>query len=251
MSFGDKVFYLGATATILGIAGKVIQSRKGSANIPAKPVKTDNKIFSLPVLPYSYAANEPTISERTMNIHHNKHEASYIKGMNKGFATLSRIRESDYKPDARTPMRASITRKNSFNISGAILHELYWRNLDGAGTKPSEDLMKQIIKDFGSYEMFKQEMFDVTKSIEGSGWGVLVWSPEIQKLVMLPVQNHENNWIPNASTLLVIDVWEHAYYLDYQANRAAYVQAVLEDINWNTVSNRFKDAVVRKTPIHF
>ena len=252
MITNKTLFWSGVGLSVAGLYLKKAGQKLGARNLDAKPVKTTNQQYELPELPYAYFSLDPTINDETMEIHHNKHEASYIKGMNAGFAALSRIRESNYKPSARVPMRASVTRRNTFNISGAILHELYWGNLTGtSGTKISKELEDQIIKDFGSLDMFYQEFFDVTKSIEGSGWGVLVWSPQIQKLVMLPVQNHENNWIPNAQVLLVIDVWEHAYYLQYQNRRGDYLQQILNKINWDVVSQRFADSMNRKTPINF
>ena len=111
--------------------------------------------------------------------------------------------------------------------------------------------MKQIESDFGSLDMFFQEFYDVGETIQGSGWAVLVWSPELSKLVMLPVQNHEGNWIPNARVLLVIDVWEHAYYMDYKNDRGRYLKAVFDEINWDTVSKRFDEATKLLPTVQF
>ena len=246
--------YVGGALLGIGILKNHLDKKKSgsSARIEkAKPVKTKDYTYKLPKLPYAYTANEPIIGRRTMELHHNKHEASYIDGMNRGFSALSRVRSKGYDANIRVPMRASITKRDTFNISGAILHELYWRNLNGKGTQIGANLKKQLERDFGSVDMFMQEFFDVSKSIEGSGWGVLVWSPELCKLVILPVQNHENNWIPNAHVLLVIDVWEHAYYLQYQNRRGEYLKAVMNDINWDTVNGRFVTALKMKGPINF
>lgn len=242
MSIQDKLFYFGGTLVTIGVASKVINTKMGSRSLKAAPVKTTDSLYELPKLPYSYSANSPTISIQTMQLHHDRHEASYIKGMNTAFSTLSKIRQANYPDDSRKAMRSSITRKNTFNISGSILHELFWKNLHGVGTSPSEQMQKQIESDFGSIEMFFQEFFDISDTIEGSGWGVLVWSPELSKLVMLPVQNHEDNWIPNARVLLVIDVWEHAYYMDYKNERGRYLKAIFDEIDWDTVSRRFDEA---------
>ena len=252
MITNKTLFWSGVSLSVAGLYLKKVSQKFGARNIEAKPVKTSNQQYKLPELPYAYYSLDPVINDETMETLHNKHETGYINGMNSGFAALSRIREAKYKPSARVPMRASVTKRNTFNISGAILYELYWNNLTGTdGTKMSKELEDQIIKDFGSVDMFYQEFFDVAKSIQGSGWGILVWSPEIQKLVILPVQNHENNWIPNAQVLLVIDVWEHAYYLQYQNRRGDYLQQILNKINWDVVSQRFVDSVNRKTPISF
>jgi superoxide dismutase, Fe-Mn family len=236
----------------IGAIKKYQMSRKGSSNqLDAKPVKTKSYKYKLPSLPYKFQALEPVVSAETMKTHHNKHEEAYISGMNKGFASLDRVRSSNYSIDARQGMRHSIARNNAFNVSGAILHELFWKNINGKGTKPSAELLQQINRDFGSLDMFMQEFFDVTKKIQGSGWGALVYSPELCKLILLPIQNHEDNWIPNSEVLLVIDVWEHAYYLDYQNRRGDYLKKLMNDVNWNTVSNRYAKALKRQSSINF
>jgi len=236
----------------IGAITKYRASKKGSSNnLDAKPVNTKSFQYKLPLLPYDFKALEPMISAEAMSIHHDKHEASYIKGMNSGFASLDRVRKKGYSVEARQGMRHSIGKNNAFNVSGAILHELFWRNINGKGTKPSVDFLDQIKRDFGSFNMFMQEFFDVTKNIKGSGWGSLVYSPELCKLIVLPIQNHEDNWIPNSEVLLVIDVWEHAYYLDYQNKRGDYLKKIMHDINWNTVSSRYAQAVKKETPINF
>ena len=236
----------------IGAIKKYQASKKGSSNeLDAKPVNTKSYQYKLPKLPYQFQALEPIVSAETMEIHHNKHEASYIKGMNNGFAALDRVRRSNYSIDARQGMRYSIARNNAFNVSGAILHELFWRNINGKGTKPSAELLAQLKRDFGSLDMFMQGFFDVSKKIQGSGWGALVYSPELCKLIILPIQNHQNNVIPNSEVLLVIDVWEHAYYLNYQNRRGDYLKKIMNDINWNTVSNRYAQALKKQTPINF
>jgi Fe-Mn family superoxide dismutase len=251
MITNKTLFWSGVTLVTAGTLLKKYGKNLGSRSIEAKPVKTKDPVYKLPELPYPLSANEPAVGDETMQIHHNKHEAAYIKGMNAGFAALSRIRSSEYKPSARVPMRASVTKRNTFNISGAILHELFWKNLNGSGTEINDSLKEQIIKDYGSVDMFFQEFFDITKSIQGSGWGVLVWSPDLGRLVMLPVQNHELNWIPNATVLLVIDVWEHAYYLEYQNRRGDYLKQIFNKINWDVVSQRFAEAKQVKSTVSF
>ena len=236
----------------IGALKKYQGSRKGSSNeLEAKSVKTKSYQYKLPSMPYDFRALEPIVSTETMKIHHNKHEEAYIKGMNSGFASLDRVRAKGYSIDARQGMRHSIAKNNAFNISGAILHELFWKNINGKGTKPSVELLEQIKRDFGSLDMFMQEFFDVTKKIQGSGWGALVYSPELCKLVVLPISNHEDNWVPNSEVLLIIDVWEHAYYLDYQNRRGEYLKKIMNDINWNTVSSRYAKGLKRQSSINF
>lgn len=218
---------------------KLYKKKTGSRQLEADPVKGKPSDYALPELPYAYSALEPIISDKTVLLQHQKHEASYIKGMNQGFNALNRVRTSKYKPNARVPMRQSIAKRNAYNISGAILSELFWGNLNGAGTNPSEDLKQQIIDDYGSVDMFMQEFFDIGKSIEGSGWVVLVYSPALKKTVILPIQNNQNNLIPNSHTLLAISVWEHAYYPDFENRKGDYLKKILNDINWDSVSERY------------
>lgn len=244
------LMYAGGILLGIGALKKFQLSRSsGSANLEAKPVKTKSPKYSLPDLPYDFRALEPVISSETLELHHNKHEESYIQGMNTVFSSLSRVRSANYDSKARQGMRGALGRKAAFNVSGSILHEMYWENLNGKGTKPSADLLQGINQNFGSLDMFMQEFFDTTKPIQGSGWGVLVYSPEIRKMVILPVEQHQNNLIPNARVLLVIDVWEHAYYLDYQSRRGDYLKKVMNDINWDVVSSRYKDAISVKPEV--
>ena len=251
MKVSSKTFLLLGAGLAVSY-GVIHYRRKGSAKkLAATPVKARESDYVLPQLPYPYSALEPIIGDKTMHLHHNKHEASYIKGMNAGLNALNRVRSKSYAPNARVPMRQSIAQRNAYNISGAILHELYWQNIKGQGTEPSEQLLAQIKSDFGSLDMFMQEFFDIAKSIEGSGWGVLVYSPALKRMVILPVENHQNNWIPDASTLLVIDVWEHAYYLDYENRRGDYLKAILNDVNWDTVSKRYEKALTRSPSVEF
>ena len=251
MTIQDKLFYLGGTLVTVGAISKAIGSKMGSRNLKASPVKTIDSLYELPKLPYAYSALSPMMSIQTLQLNHDRHQASYIRGMNTAFSTLSKIRQANYPPESRKAMRSSIIRKNTFNISGSIMNELFWKNLRGRGTSPSDQLLKQIESDFGSLDMFFQEFYDVGETIEGSGWAVLVWSPELSKLVMLPIQNHEENWIPNARVLLVIDVWEHAYYMDYKNERSRYLKAVFDEINWDTVSKRFDEATKLLPTVQF
>lgn len=253
MEISKSKGFLYAGGILLGIGAikKYQSSKTGSLNLEAKRVKTQSYQYGLPKLPYDFSALKPIISKETMELHHNKHEQSYVDGMNSTFSALDRVRGKGYDANARQAMRYSLGQKAAFSVSGAILHELFWKNINGKGTKPSANLLSQIKTDFGSLDMFMQEFFDTTKPLQGSGWGVLVYSPEICKMVILPVQEHQNNLIPNAKILMVIDVWEHAYYLDYQNRRGDYLKKIMNDINWDVVSSRYDNAVKITTEINF
>jgi len=244
------VFWIASGLLTYG-ALQVYRKKKGSQQIQATPVKANPSDYALPELPYAYSALEPILSDKTVLLQHQKHEASYIKGMNQGFSALNRVRSSKYKPNARVPMRQSISQRNAYNISGAIFSELFWQNLNGAGTDPSEELKKQINDDYGSMDMFMQEFFDIGKSIEGSGWVALVYSPALKKTVILPIQNNQNNLIPDSQVLIVLSVWEHTYYPDFENRRGDYLKKLMNDINWDTVSSRLTKATAQKSSVSF
>lgn len=204
--------------------------------------------YALPPLPYPDDALEPVIDGRTVNIHHTGHEESYYKGLEEALDSLERSRSAGKVEDrTRRRMRLSLGQAIAFNGAGAILHHLYWENLakPGQGGNPSKAVHDMIEWEFGSAREFIEEFSDIAISIPGSGWAVLVWSPEFQRLFILPIQNHQDNWIPGAVPLLVVDVWEHAYYLKYQNKRADYVRELWQSINWGVVSRRF--AAARRT----
>ncbi|MBN1202418.1 MAG: superoxide dismutase [Anaerolineae bacterium] len=195
----------------------------------------------LPPLPYAYDALEPYIDEQTMRLHHDKHHLGYVNGLNKAEEMLAQARESgDYG------LVKHWSREAAFHGSGHFLHSIFWPNMappgNGGGGLPTGELAGQIDKDFGSFEKFKAHFGAAAKAVEGSGWGLLVWEPELGQLQMLQAEKHQNltQWI--VTPLLVLDVWEHAYYLKYQNNRGAYVDAWWNVVNWADVAERFRAA---------
>lgn len=178
-------------------------------------------------LPYPPATLAPTIDPETVLIHHDKHQASYVKGWN----------ELVGKPTKDLAQWQRL----AFNGAGVILHEMYWENLcaAGHGGAPSAELQQCLNRCFGSTERMAQQMVNVGAKIEGSGWVVLAWIPRFDQQVILPIEIHQNGWIPTAVPLLVIDVWEHAYYLQYQSRRADYLRLIWHNVNWNVVSQRY------------
>ncbi|MBD3312575.1 superoxide dismutase [archaeon] len=184
------------------------------------------KKFKLPALPYAYDALEPHISERTLRIHHDKHHKGYVDNANKILNRMSGDK--------------SLLKSFSYNAAGQLLHSLFWTNMSpNGGGKPKGKLLKAISDDFGSYEAFKQEFSNAAKSVEGSGWAALTYSQDADGVVLIQIEKHNVNIVPSYELLLVIDVWEHAYYLDYQNNRGAFVEAFWEVVNWDEVSKRF------------
>ncbi len=196
--------------------------------------------YELPPLPYAYDALEPHIDEQTMRLHHDKHHLSYVNGLNTALEKLAAAREAgDFA------MVKHWSREAAFHGSGHFLHSIFWPNMAPPGSGPSEptgDLAAQIAKDFGSFQAFKAQFSAAAGAVEGSGWALLVWEPNAGQLEVLQSEKHQNLTQWGVVPLLVLDVWEHAYYLKYQNNRAAYVEAWWNVVNWNDVAERFKAA---------
>jgi Fe-Mn family superoxide dismutase len=196
----------------------------------------------LPPLPYAYDALEPHVSEATLRQHHDKHHKAYVDGLNKAERALEGAREDgDY--EAVPALNAAL----QFNAGGHFLHTLYWPSLVPAAeyTGPSEELVGAIEADFGSWSAFREQMKESTVKVRGSGWGVLVLTPSGLRVVT--VMNHENGVLWDGVALLPIDAWEHAYYLDYQSDRAAHFDAVFDHlVNWPEVERRLGAVLVRQ-----
>ncbi len=191
----------------------------------------------LPSLPYAYDALEPSIDERTLRIHHDKHHQGYVTGLNKAEDELEKARKAgDFSLIKHWEKDAA------FNGSGHILHSLFWEDMcptSEAKGKPSGHLAEAIAKDFGSFDTFKAEFSAATAAVEGSGWGILAYRPLDGKLVILQCEKHQNLTQWGVTPLLVCDVWEHAYYLKYQNVRADFIKAFWNVVNWDFVGERF------------
>lgn len=131
----------------------------------------------------------------------------------------------------------------ALGLSSHILHTLYWQHLYAQGSHPTGDLLKAIDKNFGSYDKLKAHLAVATASVEGAGWGVLGYLPASGKLMVLQCENHQKLTAWGVVPILVLDVWEHAYYLKYQNHRAEYVNNLFGIINWDAVAARFDWAV--------
>jgi superoxide dismutase, Fe-Mn family len=192
----------------------------------------------LPPLPYQYNALEPIISEEIMRLHHDKHHRSYVEGLNKAETALQKARESgDFS------LVKHWSRELAFHGSGHYLHTIFWNNMSpNGGGRPKGKLLSEIEKYFGSYEAFKKQFSEAAKQVEGVGWALLVWSPRSRHLEILQSELHMllTQW--DTIPLLVLDVWEHAYYLQYQNRRAEYVDNWWKIVNWRDVEERFDKA---------
>ena len=194
--------------------------------------------YTLPELPYSYDALEPRYSAELLELHHGKHHAAYVKGANDTMDALAAARESD------DFTQLTMLEKNlAFHLSGHVLHSVFWTNLTpGGDQRPDGELAAAIDDQFGSFERFRRHLSAATVSVQGVGWGALAWEPTGQRLVVEQVYDHQGNIGQAAVPLLVIDAWEHAYYLQYRNVRADFVDAIWHLINWAGVGERFTTA---------
>ena len=212
--------------------------------IPAQPAPQKDAagevIYILPPLPYAYDALEPYIDESTMRLHHDKHHAAYVKGANEASRNLREIAEGKRDVSETTHW----VRQLAFHGSGHTMHSIFWKNMTPTPKAAPEGSLATAIKDsFGSYDNFVKLFKAASVGVEGSGWGVLGYEPLSKKLVVLGVEKHQNLSVMGIVPLLVCDVWEHAYYLKHQNNRAAYVDAFLHVVNWQDVEQRYDNAL--------
>jgi len=194
--------------------------------------------YTLPDLPYDYGALEPSYSAKVLELHHDKHHAAYVSGLN---ATMDKLEEARASEDFGSIV--GLQKNLAFNLSGHVLHSLFWQNLapDGGG-KPQGELASAIDEFFGSFDAFEAQMTQATTTVQGSGWGSLAWEPLGQRLYVEQIYDHQGNVGQSGVNLLVFDAWEHAYYLQYLNVRADYVGALWNIVNWNDVAARFATA---------
>ncbi|XP_055838456.1 superoxide dismutase [Mn], mitochondrial [Episyrphus balteatus] len=190
---------------------------------------------TLPSLPFDYGALEPIICKEIMEIHHTKHHQTYVTNLN---AAEEQLKDAQSKNDVSKII--SLGGALRFNGGGHINHSIFWQNLTPDRTEPSKELKAALEQQFSSFDNFKKELTTLTVAIQGSGWGWLGYNKKTGKLQLAALPNQDPL---EASTglvpLLGIDVWEHAYYLQYKNVRPSYVEAIFEIVNWKDVSNRF------------
>ena len=196
--------------------------------------------YKLPDLPYAYNALEPYIDEATMRLHHSKHHAAYVSGFN---AALSKLKEAREKGDFSAVQ--ALSKAAAFHGSGHAMHALFWQVMcpkEKSIEPKAGALFEKITSDFGSMEAFKKHFSEAAKAVEGSGWAVLVYEPMEKRLLVLQAENHQKLTVQGSVPLLVLDVWEHAYYLKYQNKRADYVDAFWNIVNWAEVERKYLSA---------
>ena len=194
--------------------------------------------YTLPNLPYDYGALEPHISGDIMRLHHDKHHRAYVTGANDALDGLAEARaKNDFSKIA------ALERALAFHVSGHVLHSLFWQNLaPAAGGQPTGALAEQMTRDFGDFSRFRGEMTAAAMTIMGSGWSALMWDPMSQRLLTAQIHDHQNEIPQGAVPILVLDAWEHAYYLQYQNRRPDYMEAIWNIVNWGDIARRFAAA---------
>jgi len=200
----------------------------------------ENKIYTLPELPYAYSALAPHVSEEQLKLHHQKHHQAYVNGANALSQALAQARQTKIGYDAK-----AVAKELSFQVAGHVLHSLFWKNLrpaEGNKPEPVGKLGEAISAQFGSSERFVQEFSQLAATVEGSGWAVLLYCPQTGQLLLNQVEKHNSNLIPSYPVLLVLDVFEHAYYLDYKNDRAKYIAGFWNIANWAEGDRRFIEA---------
>jgi Fe-Mn family superoxide dismutase len=200
----------------------------------------ENKFYVLPTLAYNYKDLAPHMSEEQLRIHHSKHHQAYVNGANGILQKLDKAR----KEGADLDMKATL-KELSFNIGGHLLHSLFWGNLAPTGKgggKPSGALADALDKEFGNFDRFKKEFTQAAISVEGSGWAALTLCKQTNRPIIMQIEKHNTNVYPMFRILMVLDVFEHAYYIDYKNERAKFVEAFWNIVNWDGINKRLAKA---------
>ena len=183
--------------------------------------------YVLPPLPYAYDALEPFLGATTLRTHHDKHHQGYVNGLN---GTMKKLAEARQNMDFGRIK--ALSRALAFHGSGHIFHTIFWNSMKPGGTPVAGKLAELARRDFGSVDAMKAQFAAATKAVEASGWGVLAVEPIGGKLIVLQAEKHQNLTFWGCTPLLVCDVWEHAYYLDYKNSRGEFVDGFMEHANW-------------------
>jgi superoxide dismutase, Fe-Mn family len=200
-----------------------------------------NKLYELPELEYSYNELVPYMSEELLRLHHDKHHAAYVNGANAILQRMDKARVDDVDFDTKSTFK-----ELSFHIGGQLLHSLFWKNLAPAGKgggNPTGTIAKVLDEEYGSFERFKKIFSQTAISAEGSGWAALTLCMGTKRPIIMQVEKHNTNIYPMFRILMVLDVWEHAYYLDYKNDRGQFVEAFWNIVNWDEVNNRLEKII--------
>ncbi|MCT2339499.1 MULTISPECIES: superoxide dismutase [unclassified Corynebacterium] len=196
-------------------------------------------VYELPDLPYAYDALEPHISEEIMTLHHDKHHATYVAGANAALEALEAERNGEANPDK---LRA-LSKNLAFNLGGHTNHSIFWKNMaPNAGGNPTGEIAEAIDRDFGSFEAFQKQFAGVATGLQGSGWAVLGYDHIAGRLIIQQLTDQQGNISVDFTPVLMLDMWEHAFYLQYKNVKADYVKAWWNVVNWDDVNERYAAA---------
>jgi len=195
-------------------------------------------VYTLPELSYDYGALEPHISARIMELHHSKHHAAYVAGANAALEQMEEARATNSFGAIN-----KLEKDLAFHLGGHVNHSIFWTNLSPVGNdRPTGELAAAIDEFFGSFDGFQAHFNAASLGIQGSGWGILSWDPVGARLIIQQLFDQQANTAQGTIPLLQLDMWEHAFYLDYQNVKADYVKAFWNIVNWDNVTERFRAA---------
>jgi superoxide dismutase, Fe-Mn family len=229
------------TSTILGAATLLPSNSVFANNIAQngidKLVDADGN-FALQPLPYSETFLEPYMDEETLHLHYTFHHGGAVKAANKDLSMIKKALDENSLDTVDY-----WTKKLSLHLSSHILHSIFWTNLTNKKSDPSGELLKRIERDFGSFDRLKTLLAKISKDVDGNGWGILGYQPYTDKLTVLGCENHEKLTQWGVIPLLVIDVWEHSYYLKFRNRRGEFVDNLFQIINWDNAAERLVTAI--------
>jgi superoxide dismutase, Fe-Mn family len=201
--------------------------------------KLKPRFYALPDLPYSYKSLEPYISEEQLKLHHQKHHQSYVNAANAILEKKDKARKENSDLDIK-----AMSKELSFNLGGNELHSIFWQCMapsgKGGGGEPADLLKDAIVEDFGTFSRFKKEFTQAAVSCEGSGWAVLTYCHWSDRLMIMQLEKHNVNVATGCPIIMALDVWEHAYYLDYKNERPRFVDSFWNIVNWSWVKQKFE-----------
>ncbi|MCF8528411.1 MAG: superoxide dismutase [Aquiluna sp.] len=195
--------------------------------------------YTLPELTFDYSALEPNISARIMELHHSKHHAAYVAGANAALEAMAQARETNNF--ANLP---KLEKDLAFNLGGHVNHSIFWKNLSPESSMPEGDLQAAIAEYFGSFDAFQAHFTAAAMTIQGSGWAYLAWDVIGNRMIIGQLYDQQGNLAMGTMPLLMLDMWEHAFYLDYVNVKADYVKAFWNIVNWPDVAARFASVKV-------
>ena len=236
----DRKQFLKSSALISGmaIAGTDSLFAASLADTGIDKLVDEKGNFIQPPLPFSESALEPFMDEETVHLHYTFHHGGAVKAANKDMQMIKEALDTNDLTYADY-----WTKKSAHHVSSHILHSIFWTNLSSKKNEPKGNLLKRIEKDFGSFERLKTIISIISKSVDGNGWGILAYQPLTDKLIVMQCENHEKLTQWGCIPLLVIDVWEHAYYLKHKNKRDQFVDTLVNIINWDNAAERLNAAV--------